>query len=240
MKRIHAFVLMMTCVLAAPGVQAAMAVVDIRAIAQMRSQLQSMQNQLTTARNQLTQAQQQYQSMIGSRGMERLLAGTARNYLPPDWAALEATLRGAQSSYAALTRQMDAALRGNAVLTPAQTAHLTADQREQLEASRRSVALLQITSREALQNTSQRFTALQGLIDAIPSATDTKAALDLQARIAAHLPEDEDAQRGCDSMITLVGHYLIDEGLAISPVDATAGAARELRFRPCMGWLLLR
>jgi type IV secretion system protein VirB5 len=185
MKRYHAFVLIVACVLAAPGVQAAMAVVDIRAIAQMRSQLQALQNQLTTARNQLTQAQQQYQSMIGTRGMERLLSGTARNYLPPDWAALEAAVRGAESSYNALASQVDSLLRGNAVLTPAQTAHLAAESRAQLEADRRSVAMMQVTSRQALQASSQRFTSLQGLIDAIPTATDTKAALDLQARIAA-------------------------------------------------------
>jgi type IV secretion system protein VirB5 len=184
MKRFRAFVLIAACALAAPVVQAAMAVVDVRAIAQMRSQLQAMQNQLTTARNQLTQAQQQYQSMTGSRGMERLLSGTARNYLPPDWAALEAAVRGAESSYTALASQIDALLRGNAVLTPAQTARLAAESRDLLEADRRSVALQQVTSRQALQASSQRFASLQGLIDAIPTATDTKAALDLQARIS--------------------------------------------------------
>lgn len=185
MKGVREFLLIMACALAAPGVQAAMAVVDVRAIAQMRSQLQALQNQLTTARNQLTQAQQQYLSMTGSRGMERLLSGTPRNYLPPDWAALEAAVRGAESSYTALASQVDALLRGNAVLTPAQTARLAVESRELLEADRRSVALQQVTSRQALQASSQRFASLQGLIDAIPTATDTKAALDLQARIAA-------------------------------------------------------
>jgi len=185
MKRYRAFVLIVACVLAAPGVQAAMAVVDVRAIAQMRSQLQALQNQLTTARNQLTQAQQQYQSMTGRRGMERLLAGTARNYLPPDWAALEAAVRGAESIYNVLTAEVDSLLHSNAVLTPEQTAHLAADSRAQLGADRRSVAMMQVTSRQALQASSQRFASLQGLIDAIPTATDTKAALDLQARIAA-------------------------------------------------------
>ena len=41
------------------------------------------------------------------------------------------------------------------------------------------------TSRQALEVTSERFASLQQLIDAIPGATDPKAVLDLQARIAA-------------------------------------------------------
>jgi len=164
---------------------AAMPVVDVRALAQMAREMQVLQNQLTTARNQLTQAQQQFQSLTGRRGMEQLLSGVARNYLPPDWASLEATLRGSQASYSALSSEIQSALRDVTVLTPAQTARLAPQQVEQLEAARRTVALLQATSRGALQASSQRFSTLQGLIDAIPTATDAKAVLDLQARIAA-------------------------------------------------------
>jgi type IV secretion system protein VirB5 len=58
-------------------------------------------------------------------------------------------------------------------------------QGEQLDAARRSVALQQVMSRQALQNSSQRFESLQTLINAIPTAADAKATLDLQARIAA-------------------------------------------------------
>jgi type IV secretion system protein VirB5 len=162
-----------------------MPVIDVRAIAQMARELQVLQNQLTTARNQLTQAQQQFESLTGRRGMEQLLSGVTRNYLPEDWATLEATLRGAQASYSALALDIQAALRGMTVLTPAQTAKMSEEQVEQLEAARRSVALMQATSREALQASSERFASLQELIDAIPTATDAKAVLDLQARIAA-------------------------------------------------------
>jgi len=178
-------VLIVAAVGAVSGVQAAMPVTDAGAIGQMVQQLIVMREQLTEARNQLTQAQRQYDSMTGRRGMERLLAGTTRNYLPPDWATLEAALRGAESAYAALASQMDATMRGNAVLTPAQTARLAPDQLAQLEANRRAVALAQVTSREALQTTSARFASLQSLIDAIGSAEDPKAVADLQARIAA-------------------------------------------------------
>jgi type IV secretion system protein VirB5 len=171
--------------LGAPVVSAQMAVVDVRAIGQMAQQIRVLQDQLLTARNQLTQAQAQFAALTGPRGMERVLDGVSRNYLPPDWVAFEATLRGVQSTYAQLTAQIGTVIDNNAVLTPAQTAHLVPDQREQLEAARQSAALLQVTSRQALQVSSQRFDALQSLIDAIPNATDSKAALDLQARIAA-------------------------------------------------------
>lgn len=172
--------------LLAPGPsRAAMAVVDAGAIAQLVKQITTLQEQLETARNQLTQAQQEYQAMIGGRGMDRLLTGTVRNYLPPDWQALQAALNGIQGSYGALAEQLGAALRANAILTSDQVSRLSTAEREQLEDARRSAALLQVTSKRALEASSQRFSSLQQLIDAIPSATDQKAVLDLQARIAA-------------------------------------------------------
>jgi chemotaxis receptor (MCP) glutamine deamidase CheD len=61
-----------------------------------------------------------------------------------------------------------------------------------------------------------------------------------QARITAHLPEDPEAQKGCDSMLTLVRHYLTDVEMTVSPTDASAGRTRELKFRPSMGSLMLR
>ncbi|MGH8239317.1 MAG: type IV secretion system protein [Steroidobacteraceae bacterium] len=140
---------------------------------------------MDTARHQLTQAQQQYQSMTGGRGMEQLLAGTVRNYLPPDWQALEAALGGIQGDYAALAMQLDATIGANAVLTPDYIARISTQEREQLQAARKSTALLQVTSRRALEASSARFASLQQLINAIPSAGDQKAVLDLQARITA-------------------------------------------------------
>lgn len=169
---------------AVPRVHAAMAVVDVKAIVQMAKQLQVLQDQLNTVRSHLTQAQLQYQSLTGARGMERLLSGTVRNYLPPDWQAIDAALRGLSGGYGALAGALDAMLRTNAVLTDEQVAQLSVQERAELHAARNSAALLQVTSREALEASSQRFASLQQLIDAIPSATDSKAVLDLQARIA--------------------------------------------------------
>ena len=185
MKSLSVIVLLLACTLGASGSHAQFAVIDVNAITQMAQQLRVLQEQLANARSQLTQAQAQFAALTGSRGMERLLEGATRNYLPPDWAVFERTLRRVETSYAALGAQVEAVIQGNAVLTPEQTAHLVPAQREQLEAARQSAALLQVTSRQALQVSSERFDALQALIDAIPTATDSKAALDLQARIAA-------------------------------------------------------
>ena len=163
MKRHRVIVLVLACTFGASGVATRRwpSSTWVRS-SQMAQQLLVLQDQLDTARSQLTQAQAQFESLTGSRGMERLLAGATRNYLPPDWAVFERTLRRVETSYAALGAQIEAVIEGNAVLTPEQTAHLVPDQREQLEAARRSAALLQVTSRQALQVSSERFDAPAG------------------------------------------------------------------------------
>ena len=123
--------------------------------------------------------------MTGGRGMERLLSGTVRNYLPPDWQGLMATLNGLSGSYGALAAQLNSTLTANAILTPDQISRLSAQERAHLQSTRNAAALMQVTSQQALQSSSQRFASIQQLINAIPSATDEKGALDLQARIAA-------------------------------------------------------
>lgn len=170
---------------AASGVQAAMPVVDVGAIAQLIQQLMMLRDQLETARAQLTQAQREFQSMTGPRGMQQLLSGTVRNYLPPDWAALEAAVRQGGGGYGALTAEIETLIDANAILTPQQIARLSSAERAELEAARRSAAMLQATTGQALEAASNRFDSIQQLVDAIGSAQDQKAVLDLQARIAA-------------------------------------------------------
>src|SRR5262245_23854497 len=79
------------------------AVIDVGAIAQLVQQVATMQQQLETAKSHLTEAQNEFASITGTRGMESLLSGTARNYLPADWAALTATVSQANSTYALLS-----------------------------------------------------------------------------------------------------------------------------------------
>jgi type IV secretion system protein VirB5 len=178
----------MLAVLAAPVAHAQFAVIDIAAVTQLVSQVQQLEQQLATARSQLTQAQAEFQAMTGSRGMQSLLSGTVRNYLPPDWATLQGALQGSgggAGAYAGLSADLTRAINANAVLTPAQLAALPAAAGQTLNAGRQSSALLQALTHEALANSSQRFAALQQLIDTIGSANDQKSILELGARIAA-------------------------------------------------------
>jgi type IV secretion system protein VirB5 len=168
-----------------PAAQAQWAVVDVGAIAQLVQQVNTMRQQLETTRDQLQQARQTLDSMRGGRGMEQLLAGTVRNYLPPEWQELAAILEQSSTSYGALAAELQRLISVNAVLTPQQIAALSPADRLQLEAARRSAAMLQALTREALSATSRRFGSIQQLIDAIPRAGDQKAILDLQARIQA-------------------------------------------------------
>lgn len=168
-----------------PLAHAQWAVVDVGAIAQLVQQVNTMRQQLETTRDQLQQARETLDSMRGGRGMEHLLAGTARNYLPPDWQQLAAVLDQANAGYGALAAELQRLVNANAILTSQQIAVLSPAERSQLEAARRSAALLQALTREALSATSRRFDSIQQLIDAIPRASDQKAILDLQARIQA-------------------------------------------------------
>lgn len=184
----------------APSAHAQWAVIDVGAIAQLIQQVATMEQQLSTAKDQLTQAHDQFNSMTGGRGMESLLSGVNRNYLPANWSQLEGVLRGAAGAYGALNASLAALVEANSVLTQADVAQLSPNERENLEAARRSTALLQATSREALAVTSQRFASIQSLISAISGAQDQKAILDLQARIAAEQGMLQNEQTKLDTL----------------------------------------
>jgi len=158
-----------------PAAHAQWAVIDVGAIAQLIQEVQQMQQAVQTARNQLSQAQQTYQSMTGGRGMDLLLSGTVRNYLPGTWAQVSTALAG----------PIQATVNANAVLTAQQWAALSPAEQQQLTAARGNAALLQVAAQQAYATTSGRFASVQQLIGAIPTATDQKAILDLQARITA-------------------------------------------------------
>jgi type IV secretion system protein VirB5 len=179
-----AFLVLLT---ATPAAQAQFAVIDVASLGQLMSQVRTLEQQLETARNQLSQAQAQFQAMTGGRSMERLLGGTARNYLPPNWESLESALQGTAGAYPGLAQDLQRALAEVTVLSPAQVAALSPQAAAQLKAQRQSAALLQALTHEALANSSSRFAGIQQLIDAIAHAGDQKSILDLQARIAAEV-----------------------------------------------------
>jgi type IV secretion system protein VirB5 len=176
------------CLMTLMGLQVAhaqFAVIDVAAVTQLVTQLRTLQQQLTTARDQLTQAHEQLQSMRGHRGMERLLAGTVRNYLPVDGEGLNQVIRGDEGVFGAMAQNLRRTIAADAVLSAEQLTPLPSRQRQLIETGRESAALLQVLTQEALATSSARFQSVQQLIDAIAGADDQKGILDLQARIDA-------------------------------------------------------
>ena len=180
-------VLLLICHIAClPVAHAQFAVIDVASVTQLMSEVQTLQQELATARADLAQAQTSYQSTVGGRGMERLLSGTQRNYLPTDWSSLQSALR-APGGYSALSADIGGLLSKNAILTPQQLEGLSPAVGQQVQSDRQTVAMLEAISHQALAATSMRFASLQQLIDAITRAGDQKASLDLHARIGAEL-----------------------------------------------------
>ena len=159
------------------------AVIDVGAIAQLVQQVQQLEQALQVAQRQLAQAQQAYAAITGGRGMELLLANIDRNYLPATWAQLVAAANGGGGRYAFLGGDVTATLLRNAILQPTDMMNYSPAETTVLQARRSSVALNESLTRQELQNVSDRFDSIQRLTNAIPTATDEKAILDLQARI---------------------------------------------------------
>ncbi|AMN47399.1 conjugal transfer protein TrbF [Steroidobacter denitrificans] len=173
------------CLLGTPAADAQLSVIDTASVSQLITQARMLQDQLSTARDHLARAEEQLRSLHGTRGMERLLAGTERNYLPEDWRQIQALLSSGEPAYTSLSLHLRQTLAANTLLPEARLADFPGNTREHIEAVRWSAAVLQVLTHEALATISGRFLSLQRLIDAIPDAADPKAILDLQARIGA-------------------------------------------------------
>ena len=183
-----AAVCLVASLIIAPAARAQWAVVDAPAIVQLIQEVQTMQQQLATARQQLQSAQQALQAMTGDRGMEGLLSGTPRNYLPSNWAQVTSAVQGqGAGGYAGLAADVQRAVAANAVLSPQFLATLSPADQRQIQTARQWSAMQQALAHEALANASARFASIQSLIAAISTAGDQKAILDLQARISAEL-----------------------------------------------------
>jgi type IV secretion system protein VirB5 len=216
---------------AIPVAHAQWAVVDVGAIAQLVQEVATLRRQLLTAEAQLAQAKVALDSTMGSRGMQSLLSGTVRNYLPTSSSQLLSASQG-MGAYSALSSDVRAAMSGNAVLSPSQLSALSPADQQQIVADRQAVALHQAIAQEALANASNRFSSLQTLIAAISSASDQKSILDLQARISAELGMLQNEQTKL--------HVLLEASDALSAANAQrareqaiAGQGRfETRFQP--------
>jgi type IV secretion system protein VirB5 len=216
-----------------PPARAQWAVIDAPAIVQLIQEVQTMQEELQTARDQLTQAKQTLQTMTGNRGMELLLGGTSRNYLPSSWSQLTGAMSGGGGGgYAGLSTDVRTAIAANAVLTPQQLSMLSTSDRQLIVTSRQTSALQQGLAQEALANASGRFASIQSLVAAIGTAGDQKAILDLQARISAELGMLQNEQTKLQIL-----HYATQAQDAVNRQQereqAIAGHGRfETRFRP--------
>ena len=169
-----------------PVAHAQWAVVDAPAIVQLIQEVQTTAQQLATAKNQLLQARQALQTMTGDRGMEQLLSGTNRNYLPSNWTQVNGVLQGA-GGFGALSTDVQSVLNANTVLSPQRLANLPPGGQQLIQGERQWSAMQQALSHQALSSASNRFASIQSLISAIAGAADQKGILDLQARISAEL-----------------------------------------------------
>ena len=217
----------------APAAHAQFAVIDVASVAQLVKEVQTAAQELQTAQNELAQARQSYQSLTGTRGMQNLLSGTNRNYLPTDLASLEATLSGSGGTYGALASSVQTAMNTNAVLSPTTLAALSASERNAIVAQRQAVALQQGISSQALANSSGRFAQVQQLISTIGSAQDPKAILDLQARVSAEQGMLEAEQTKLQVLYqTLRAQQAAEEQASREQAIADVGSLRAL---PAMG-----
>src|SRR5258708_3559193 len=169
-----------------PAARAQWAVIDAPAIVQLIQEVATMAEQLATAKDQLLQAKQALQSMTGDRGMEQLLSGTVRNYLPSDWPQVMSVLQGT-GGFGALSTDVQSVMTANAILSAQRLATLPSSAQQLIQGERQWSAMQQAFARQALSNASNRFSSIQNLISAISTASDQKGILDLQARIGAEL-----------------------------------------------------
>lgn len=172
-------------VAAAPAARAQWAVIDVAALARLSAQLQTLEQTLSTEQQQFLTAESQLRGMSGTRGMQNLLSGIRRNYLPQNWAQLRDASEGHSGGYPGLSAAVRAGMAAQAYLSPEQLSGLSPSAQQQLTANRRTAALLEAISASALSDASGRFSGLRQLIATIGTAEDQKSILDLTARIGA-------------------------------------------------------
>lgn len=154
-------------------------VYDNANLVQQLQQISHMVTQIENLRAQLDQAKQQYEALTGGRGMENLVRDVNYNSIPTSWQETLAMMEGGgQISDLARSIKDDARKIDTALLD-----RLSADVREVHEAKFNSASNTLAAAGTAYDTASERFERLQGLMDAIPQATDLKAIADLQARI---------------------------------------------------------
>lgn len=181
MKKYVATFIMLMC-FASPS-YATIPTVDYTAIANQIVQIAKLVQQLKTMYQQVKIAQDQYNSMVGSRGMGDLLSGENRYYLPKDWNQTMSLLNTPVGGYDQLVNRIREIKASQAVLDDNDVNRLSPEARALLDRQRNNAATLKALGEAAYRQSSDRVALLQTLINKINTATDTKAIMDLQARI---------------------------------------------------------
>jgi len=235
-KAIFAVLLMGLLAFGAPkAAHAQFAVIDVASLAQLIQEYETLQQQLSTAENQLNQARSAYAAITGNRGMQLLLSGTQRNYLPTNWSQLSQVMSGRSGSYPALAGNVSSLVSTNAVLTPAQVAAMSPTQQAQLTAARE----MSIAQRREMQVNFVGTSQVQIVRAALAEAGRDLASFPIAKRI--YIAVDDDAGRARDrinhAMARIYGHRVPSiEAAAVAgtPADcireasAVASAGAEL------------
>lgn len=164
------------------AVAAGIPVIDGSSLAQAMLQVQAWGKQFEQMQRQFQQMEQQYASLNGVRGMADLVNNPAlRNYLPDDYQQMlngegMAGLSGSIDSIRSAARIVDADSTGLAAASDAARAFSN---------SQNQNALNRAVGEEGYRQASQRFNAIQALLDKVNQAPEQKDILDLQARIQA-------------------------------------------------------
>lgn len=185
MRRSRVLALLGALLIVGQPAQAIIPVTDVGAIAQLIQQVEYWKQQIQAMADELVQLQQTYEALTGPRGMEGLARQSIEQlrYLPAEAADLLALAEG-KAGYGGIAARVSALIHSQAIVSDARLAGMNAGDRAVIEQQRSSAALISVLSQTAYQHTSERFAALQTLIDAIGAAPDAKAIADLQARIA--------------------------------------------------------
>jgi type IV secretion system protein VirB5 len=183
MKRIVYALLSIAGLAAVQSAFAGIPVIDASNLAQQVQQVIAWGKQFEQMEQQFNQLQQQYNSLNGVRGMASLVNNPAlRNYLPEEFQDLlsgnnlPAGISGSISAIRDAAQLLNVNDTGLSVTSDAAHAFIGAQNQN---------ALNRAVGEEGYRQASQRFDAIQQLLDKVNAAPEQKDILDLQARIQA-------------------------------------------------------
>lgn len=198
-------------------------VIDAANLANSILQVQSWMQQFQQMQQQLQQMKGTYDSLNGIRGMASLVNNPAlRNYLPSEYQDMlngknmGGSISGSISSIRDATKLVGMDSTGLAA---------TSDAARAFQSAQNQNALNRAIGEEGYRQASQRFAAIQQLLDKVNAAPDQKDILDLQGRIQAEQVMMQNEQ----VKLTMMMH------LAQAQRDVQQQQAREIAIKSIRG-----